>query len=57
MGNRFSRPEPEPVRESAPERTVISIDDTVPCTFPDPVPAPSPVPEPSDEIEITFGSN
>jgi len=54
MGNRFSRPEPEPVRESAPERTVISIDDTVPFTFPE-LPAPSPVDEP--ELEITFGSD
>jgi len=57
MGNRFSRPAPEPVRESAPERTVISIDDTDPCTFPEPVPLPAPSPVDEPEIEITFGSD
>ena len=57
MGNRFSRPEPQPVRESAPERTVISIDDTDPCTFPEPVPLPAPSPVDEPEIEITFGSD
>jgi hypothetical protein len=56
MGNRFSRPAPEPVRESAPDRVVISIDDTDPCTFPDPVPEPVPSPVDEPEIEITFGS-
>jgi len=45
MGNRFSKPNPEPERESAPERT-----DTI-------IPIPEPIVEPPpEEIEITFGS-
>ncbi len=66
MGNRFSKPEPEPQRESAPERMVISIDDTepwfdsspvenvLPVSAPSPVSASSPVDE--NEIEIIFGT-
>ena len=60
MGNRFSRPDPEPVRESAPERMAdIMTLETEP--WPEPSPAPSPVdaqpPLDEQEIEITFGSN
>ena len=55
MGNRFSKPEP------APERTVISIDDTEPWFDSSPVePDSSPVVEPDsspvEEIEIIFGT-
>ena len=52
MGNRFSRPDPIPERESAPEREVST--DMVIINIPEPFPAPEPEPEP--EIEITFGS-
>ena len=56
MGNRFSRPEPQPVRESAPERVPdIETPETEP--WPEPAPASSPVDEPEPEIEITFGTN
>jgi hypothetical protein len=63
MGNRFSKPEPQ--RESAPERTVISIDDTEPW-FTSPVDTASPVEtasspvetaSPVEEIEIIFGTD
>lgn len=58
MGNRFSRPEPQPIRESAPERVPdIETPETEP--WPEPAPAPLPVPSTSpvdeQEIEITFG--
>ena len=52
MGNRFSRPDPIPERESAPEREAST--DMVIINIPELLPAPEPEPEP--EIEITFGS-
>ena len=55
MGNRFSRPEPQPVRESAPERVDIEAPETEPWPEPAPVPEPASSPVDEPEIEITFG--